>query len=775
MFIPGLAPGDFTSGCVTAPATSAATAVLLYEATSQVTTAAARSSATVVQDHSAVSAVTTKPATSQASAYASTLAVSAVATAPATSAATASVEHTAVSALTTARATSQATADTGNATGTSAVTTRPATTAGTATVTYTAVSALRTAAARSSATASTGLVILAPEYDSAGAVASGSFGAGRTVPLPAVVEAGDLMIAQIGARAPDGACTADGPADWTAFDGNPFVAVGSVCREYLFYRLATGDEGGGTFTFTITGTPALGAEWLGRVYRYTGSFADPPIEAVASVTSAGGTIAAPTVTPLGTERLGVALTTMAPVYAWSADAGALPPAFTLARASAATYWTGGLLTFAAANAPRFEDIPGGKGLLLEGEFICLTPYSEQFGDAYGWAANGMVITFDVALDPTGAMAADQFEVAHGNYRYYGAPASILAGSPVAYSCYLQQGSPGGATHGRILTNNAVAVATGVAVKLALTSAWQRATGTYTQNGTNTATSAIGSLDFVQNIDPDCTGAARFWGINIGVGEFVTSYVRSDAGASVTRAPDFCSRTVTLPGAGFTETIEFTTGAGLPTAGETVEHFSGGGNDIRLVIEGGTLKLRCTGVADLAIGSIAAATRYRVAYTVSTTRRAASLDGAAAVSGAGVAAVTATTQALGSETGGGSSFFGHLIECNHLAAAWATPASDAELQSLAAAVPAADGSFTGETGGDWTESVDPVRNVDLLLQAQDANLGDGSEISGGSFTPGVSSTTVTVGFALVAGLPAAGGGWEPRYPWFGMGMGHGIGA
>ena len=68
-----------------------------------------------------------------------------------------------------------------------------------------------------------------------------------------------------------------------------------------------------------------------------------------------------------------------------------------------------------------------------------------------------------------------------------------------------------------------------------------------------------------------------------------------------------------------------------------------------------------------------------------------------------------------------------------------------------------GSFTGESGGDWTEAVAEYVGTTLTLQLQTAVMAAAGTITGGSFTVGVSTLWLSISTGLIPEPPPAGGG------------------
>ena len=66
-----------------------------------------------------------------------------------------------------------------------------------------------------------------------------------------------------------------------------------------------------------------------------------------------------------------------------------------------------------------------------------------------------------------------------------------------------------------------------------------------------------------------------------------------------------------------------------------------------------------------------------------------------------------------------------------------------------------GSFTGETGGNWTEAVAEyavTTGTDMCLQLQTAGMASAGTINGGSYSMGVADYWYVIGFALIPAPP-----------------------
>ena len=130
-----------------------------------------------------------------------------------------------------------------------------------------------------------------PAFGAAGAGVEGT--GDLSVPYPAGIAAGQLLILQIGSRAANVPVT---PAGWTllAFDQH------MNGRQRLYWRTATGTESGALAV--ATGTSEVN---VGRMYSFSGVSNPFTAEASTVVTDDDGSPAGPTVATAGTGRLAV--------------------------------------------------------------------------------------------------------------------------------------------------------------------------------------------------------------------------------------------------------------------------------------------------------------------------------------------------------------------------------------------------------------------------------------------------------------------------------------
>jgi hypothetical protein len=93
------------------------------------------------------------------------------------------------------------------------------------------------------------------------------------VSYPATVNAGDLLVCVF---ANSTTRTAAVPGDWTTMGA---VSIEGIQKHYIFYKIATGTEGGGTFTVTQSGTgyrTAIVLRIEPTVFNNSGSFIEKP-------------------------------------------------------------------------------------------------------------------------------------------------------------------------------------------------------------------------------------------------------------------------------------------------------------------------------------------------------------------------------------------------------------------------------------------------------------------------------------------------------------------
>lgn len=117
---------------------------------------------------------------------------------------------------------------------------------------------------------------------------------------------GNLLLIPFLARNTNQDGSASTPGGWTAFPSNPYGGAVN-CRAALFWKIGNGSES----SIDVTGTGGTSSDLaLSAIQVFTAAngFHASPIEAITTpITGTNGTPTGPTVTPLGVNRLGVAL------------------------------------------------------------------------------------------------------------------------------------------------------------------------------------------------------------------------------------------------------------------------------------------------------------------------------------------------------------------------------------------------------------------------------------------------------------------------------------
>jgi hypothetical protein len=212
----------------------------------------------------------------------------------------------------------------------------------------------------------------APSFTDAGAgVTTAVAGAALSPAAPATVNAGDILIAQVGIR--NITTSPSTPGDLTPLDGPRLSGSGGgVGRHWVYGKIADGSEDSATFAFGNFGGSTTNVR-CARVYRFTGdNYTGQTLTTiVAGFNSQSGTSASmtmPTVTTIAANGLAVALlkqddnntigsatgetggdwTEATAEFAGSADTGMVIQLQTAAMAAAGTI-TGG--TTSSGNDP----------------------------------------------------------------------------------------------------------------------------------------------------------------------------------------------------------------------------------------------------------------------------------------------------------------------------------------------------------------------------------------------------------------------------------------
>lgn len=145
-----------------------------------------------------------------------------------------------------------------------------------------------------------------PVFNSSAAGVASATLAAFTVTCTTTVNPGDFLLIHALVRStPNDTTCSMVTSGWTAFAGNPY---GSPARQFLFWKLAVGDEDSAVISMTCSGDTS-GAGRYTRIYRFTAAngFNATPIEAITTSTGSGTDISMPTVTPLAGNRRAVCL------------------------------------------------------------------------------------------------------------------------------------------------------------------------------------------------------------------------------------------------------------------------------------------------------------------------------------------------------------------------------------------------------------------------------------------------------------------------------------
>lgn len=324
-----------------------------------------------------------------------------------------------------------------------------------------------------------------------------------------------------------------------------------------------------------------------------------------------------------------------------------------------------------------HDVNGNAiGLLIEEARTNQALFSEKFDNAAHIKDNAP-ITADAVAAPDGQTAADLAtdNTTNDIHRIY--IGGLTFGAPATHSVF---GKAGAASWFQMQILNAtnfignVNLTTGAigfteALTGSVTARIEQAyNGFYRSSITSSVSGASGScqLAFTANTDshatiPGYVGTtigAYFWGQQIEVGAFPTSYIPAFATAT-TRNADIAA----ITGTDFTDWWDATKGTMVVTArtpASGTRPILSFDNDttneqIRLYTSGTDLKLTITDggstVADLTIGTIVANTEFKVAFRYAANNVAASLNGATAVSDTVVTLPTVDRCRLGSDKAG----------------------------------------------------------------------------------------------------------------------------
>lgn len=322
---------------------------------------------------------------------------------------------------------------------------------------------------------------------------------------------------------------------------------------------------------------------------------------------------------------------------------------------------------AATAAPRFDFDPVTltcKGLLLEEARTNILVSSADFSTSWASDANRGSITANAAIAPDGTLSAGKLVAGSANFGYrFQFPAAseltqyqedIYAKAGDASIAYLEVANTTGLTYFDLSSGTVTATAVGATASIEdAGNGWYRISAkSTTAAGATTALLNFGIAD--ASGAQGCTSGkyAYFWQADVQAGALPTSAITTTASA-VTRTADSVTGAFSATALAFVVEFDLNTVTGTRPILSLDD--TSADNQIRLYASGADLKLTVTagGVtqADLTLGTIAADTAYKAAFSCRANEFRAVMNGGSEQLDAAGTMPAVTTLRIGSDVAG----------------------------------------------------------------------------------------------------------------------------
>lgn len=348
---------------------------------------------------------------------------------------------------------------------------------------------------------------------------------------------------------------------------------------FAYYNLSNGTVG------TVSGSPlstqiqSVGNNW----YRCTITVTSPGATAANCILYSAATDGNATYTGDGTSG----------IFIWGAQ---------LEVGSTAT----GYMVSGATNGFRAVPVVSGsataRGLLVEEQRTNLLTYSDDFSNAAWDKGSGFTLTQNAIVSPDGTVNADLFvRGTTGIYAYLAQSNSGNASQALTFSCWVRTVS--GTSSIRLVISDINLVSLNSSV-LSINTTWQRLSFSIAAGQlSNTGLIGVGFL-------MDAGQSAYFWGAQLELGSFSTSYIPTLA-STVTRSADVASVNTLSPWFNATEGTlfaEFNAYTGVSYS-NPASLFTNASNQVSIVA--GTAGSGATGLVVISGGSVLVSIGTRV--------------------------------------------------------------------------------------------------------------------------------------------------------------------